>query len=251
MRKSFAVLALGAMLLAWGAAGETLEEVLAKNYEARGGLDKITAVKSARLTGKMTMGQGMEAPFLWQWKRPNKLRLEFTIQGMTGVQAYDGTTGWMLMPFMGKTEPEKMSQEDADNVKEQADFDGELVNWKEKGYKVELLGKEPVEGTDAWKLKVTKPNGDTTTVYLDAEYYLEIKSEGKRTIRGQEVEYESSVGDYKEVDGLMIPHSITSKAKGTPSGQTITIDKVELNVPIDDAVFAMPEVAKKDAPAPK
>ena len=247
MRKPLALLALGAALMSWGAAAQTLDEVLAKNYEARGGLDKILAVQSARLTGKMTMGQGMEAPFVMQWKRPDKLRLEFTLQGMTGVQAFDGKTGWMLMPFLGKTDPEKMSEEDVKNIQEQADFDGELVNWKDKGYEVELLGEEPVEGTEAYKVKVTKPNGDTSIFYLDAEYYLEIKSEGKRTVRGQEVEYEASMGDYKEVDGLMIPHSISSKAKGMPEGQTITIDKVELDVPIDDSIFAMPEVTKKDA----
>ncbi len=228
-------------LIAAPALAESLDDVLARNLEARGGKDAIKAVTSARITGTMTLGQGVEASFVWEWKRPNKIRTEFTVQGMTGIQAFDGTTGWMVMPFLGKTEPEEMPAEETETIKEQADFEGPLVDWKEKGHQVELLGKEPVEGTDAWKLKLTRANGDVTTIYLDGEYYLEIKEEGTRKVRGQELEFETSIGDYKEVDGLMLAHSITSKAKGMPMGQTITFQKIELDVPIDDARFAMPE----------
>lgn len=236
-----------AVLCAAAVQAQTLDEVLAKNYEARGGLERLTTVSTARITGSMTMGGGMEAPFVWQWKRPNKLRLEFTVQGMTGVQAYDGQVGWMVMPFLGSSDPEKMPEDQLADIKEQADFEGDLVNWKAKGHQVELVGKQPVEGTDAFKLKVIKNNGAEALVYLDAEYYLEIKGEGKRTLRGQELEFESSVGDYKEVGGLLIPHSMSSKVKGMPGGQTITFTKVELDVPIDDSLFAMPAVAGKDA----
>lgn len=243
------VLAVGAALWAGAASTQTLDEILAKNYQARGGLERITSVSSARITGTMSMGGGMEAPFVWQWKRPNKLRLEFTFQGMTGVQAYDGQTGWMVMPFMGSSEPEKMPEDQLADIREQADFDGELVNWKEKGHQVELVGKEKIEGTDAYKLKVTKKNGDVSYVFLDAEYFLEIRGEGKRTLRGQEVEFESSVGDYKEVGGLLIPHAMSSKAKGMPGGQTLTFSKVELDVPLEDSLFAMPAASKGAAPS--
>lgn len=232
-----------AVLLAAAAQTQTLDEVLAKNYEARGGLERIAALSSARITGTMTMGGGMEAPFIWQWKRPDKVRLEFTVQGMTGVQAYDGQTGWMIMPFLGSSNPEKMPEDQLADLKEQADFEGELVNWKAKGHQVELLGKEKVEGTEAFKLKVVKNNGTISYVYLDAEYYLEIKGEGRRTINGQEVEFESSIGDYKEVGGLMLPHVMSSKAKGAPFEQTITFSKVELDVLLDDSLFTMPAVA--------
>lgn len=238
------VLAVGAALWAGAVQAQSLDEILAKNYQARGGLERITSVTSARITGTMSMGGGMEAPFVWQWKRPNKLRLEFTFQGMTGVQAYDGQTGWMVMPFMGSSAPERMPDDQLAEIKDQADFDGELVNWKEKGHQVELVGKARVEGTDAYKLKVTKKNGDVSYVYLDAEYFLEIRGEGKRTLRGQELEFESSISDYKEVDGLLIPHAMSSKAKGMPGGQTLIFSKVELNVPLDDALFAMPATTK-------
>jgi len=114
---------------------------------------------------------------------------------------------------------------------------------------VDLIGKEPVEGSEAYKLKVTMKDGAIRYIYIDAEAYLEIKTEGKRKIRGSEVEGESSIGDYKEVAGMMMPHAVESGAKGSPQKQKLTIDKIEVNVPIDDTRFVMPEV-KKDEPAP-
>jgi hypothetical protein len=191
----------------------------------------------------MSMGGGMQAPFVFYWQRPNKIRTEFTVQGMTGIQAYDGETGWMLMPFTGKSEPEKMPDELVTSMQDEADFVGPLVDWKEKGHQVELLGKEPVEGTDAYKIKVTRASGNVSTIYLDAEYYLEIKSEGSREINGQKIDFESSTGDYKEVGGLMLPHSVSSQAKGAPGGQTMTFDTIELDVDIDPSLFVMPETA--------
>ncbi len=232
--------------LAWAAmaaAGEpmTLERVLARYYQARGGLERLHAVRTARIEGTMTMGQGMEAPFTWYWKRPDKLRVEFTIQGQTGIQAFDGETGWMYLPFMGKTEPEKLPDEMVKQLAAQADFEGPLVDWKEKGHTVELVGREKLEGTDAYKLRLVRGGGDVSYIYLDAEYYLEIKEEGRRTVRGQEIEYETVSGDYKEVGGLMIPHSIETAVRGMPQRQTVTFTRVELDVPIDDSLFAMPQ----------
>lgn len=248
LRRMLAVLFAG-VVLATPAAAQTLDEVLAKNFEARGGKDKLKAVQTVRATGRMGMGQGMEAPFVMEFRRPNKFRMEFTLQGMTAVTAYDGKTGWQVMPFMGKKDPEPMSEEDLKNVEDEGDWEGPLVDWKEKGHQVELIGKEKVEGTDAYKLKVTKKNGDVTMIYLDADAYLQIKEEGKRTIRGQEFEFETSMGDYKEVGGLVLPHSMESKAKGQPGGQVVTIDKIEIGADVPDTRFVMPEV-KKEEPKP-
>lgn len=166
--------------------------------------------------------------------------MEFTLQGMTGVTAFDGSTAWQVMPFMGKPDAEPLPSEQARMFEEQADFDGLLVGYKEKGHTVELVGKETVEGTDAYKLKVTMKNGETRYIFLDAEYFLEIRTEGSRTIRGSQVEFESSIGDYKEVNGLMFPHSVDSGAKGAPQRQKFTITKIELNPDLDDARFKMP-----------
>jgi len=191
----------------------------------------------------------MEAPFTMMNKRPQQTRLEFTVQGMTGIQAYDGKTAWNVMPFMGKKEPEAMSADETKMMEEQADFDGPLVDYKEKGHKVELAGKEQVEGADAYKLKLTLKNGDVRYVFLDAETYLDIKVEAKRTIRGTEIEGETLMGDYKEVDGMMVAHSMEMGAKGSPSEQKqkLTLEKVEFNVSLPESLFAMPVSAKADS----
>ncbi len=239
-----------AVALALPAAAQTVDEIIAKNIEARGGMQALKAANTMRMSGRMTVGPGLEAPFVLEQKRPNRMRLDITFQGMTGTQAYDGGSAWMVMPFMGKKDPEKVPDEEAQAFSEQADFDGILVDYKDKGHTVELLGKEPIEGSEAYKLKVTLKDGAIRYIYLDADAFLEIRTEGKRKIRGSEVEGESSIGDYKEVAGLMLPHAVESGAKGSPQKQKITIDQIEINVPIDDARFVMPEV-KPEEPAPK
>jgi outer membrane lipoprotein-sorting protein len=239
-----------AAALALPAAAQTVDEIIAKNIEARGGMQALKAANTMRMSGRMTVGPGLEAPFVLEQKRPSRMRLDITFQGMTGTQAYDGGSAWMVMPFMGKKDPEKVPDEEAQAFSEQADFDGILVDYKDKGHTVELMGKEPVEGSEAWKLKVTLKDGAIRYIYLDADAFLEIRTEGKRKIRGSEVEGESSIGDYKEVAGLMMPHAVESGAKGSPQKQKITIDQIEINVPIDDARFVMPEV-KPQEPAAK
>jgi outer membrane lipoprotein-sorting protein len=240
-RKILAGLALAA-LVAVPASAQTLDEILAKNLKAKGGLDKIKAVQTIRMTGTMTVGPGMEAPFVMAQKRPNMMRMEFTLQGMTGVQAFDGKTGWQLMPFSGRKDPEPLPEDALKQVEEQADFDGPLVDYKAKGHTVELVGKEKVDGSDAYKLKLTLKNGDVLYIFLDADQYLEVRSESKTKIRGTDVESESTIGDYKEVGGLMFPHALESGQKGAPQKMKMTIQKIELNVPLDDARFKMPVV---------
>lgn len=232
------------------AADLTVDEILAKNAEAKGGLDKLRALSSIRFTGKMTMGGGMEAPIVMTKKRPEMMRMDFTIQGMTGTQAYDGTGGWMLMPFMGKKEAEPLSADMLKEVKDMADFDGPFIDSAKKGYKVELLGKSEMEGTQAYKLKMTR-DGQETIVYIDADSFLDIKAEAKRKVQGQEVEGETTYGNYQEFGGLLFPMSIEMKAKGMPAGQTITLEKVELNPTLGDDTFKMPAKKAEAAPATK
>ena len=223
----------------------TADQVIAKNLEARGGAEKIAALKSAKVTGKMMMGPGMEAPFTMEWKRPDKVRMEFTIQGMAGIQAYDGTTAWMLMPFMGQTAPEKMPEQQAKDVIDQADFEGPLVGYRDKGHQVEYLGTEEIEGTPAHKLKMTKKNGDVEYHFLDAEASLEIMVKTSREMNGQPFEFQAGFGDYKEVGGLVMPHSIEITAAGAPASQVITMEKIELNPEIADDRFTMPAAEPK------
>jgi outer membrane lipoprotein-sorting protein len=221
---------------------QTADEIIAKNIQARGGADKLKSVQSIKSTATMAMGPGMEAPGLLIQKRGNLARLEFTIQGLTAVQAYDGKNAWQVMPFMGKKDPELMSADEAKEVEEMADFDGSLVDYKSKGHQVELLGKEKIEGTDAYKLKLTLKNGDVQTIYIDADSFLEIKEETKRMVRGSEQVVESSIGDYKEVNGIVFPFAVESGVKGSAEKQKLTFTKVEFNVPADDSIFKMPAV---------
>lgn len=242
------VFALSALALASLAPAQTVDDILAKNFEAKGGLAKIRAVQSMRVTGKMTIGPGMEAPAVIEQKRGDKVRLDITFQGMTLTpMVLNGSTGWKLMPIQGNPNPEALSPEEMKDAVEQADMDGFLVDYKAKGNTIEYLGKEKVEGTEAYKLKVTLKSGDIRTVYIDTDSNLEIKIEAKSTRRGAEIEGDTILGDYKDVEGLILAHSIDSGQKGAPGRQLITITKVEINPKLDDARFVMP--AKKEAPA--
>jgi outer membrane lipoprotein-sorting protein len=233
------VLMSGVALLALGAGAQTVDEVIAKNIAAHGGLEKMKAVESLRMAGRMTFG-AMEASAVMEVKRPASMRMEITLQGMTIVQAYDGKTGWQIVPFTGKLDPEPMSPDELKDAEENADMDGPLVDYKAKGHQVELLGKESVEGTPCYKLKVTRKNGNVTFFYLDVDTGLEIRSVSKRMIRGTETELDTSYGDYKEVGGLMLPHTVDQGAVGRPERQKIIIDKIEINPTIDNSRFAMP-----------
>jgi outer membrane lipoprotein-sorting protein len=231
-----------ALCIAVPAAAQTADEIVAKTIAAKGGVEKLKGIKSARMTGKMTLGPGIEAPIALEIKRPNMMRLDVTVQGIVGSQAYDGAKGWSLMPFAGSKVAMEMSAEELKMAEEQADIDGPLVDYKAKGHTIELLGKDKVEGADVYKLKVTLKNGTVRTLFIDAEHFLEIREEARRTIRGTEMDMETIYGDYKSVDGMMMAHSIDAGVKGMPQRQKITVEKIELNVPIDDARFKMPEV---------
>ena len=233
------------------AADLTVDEILAKNLDARGGAEKWKGVQSYRLTGKMGVGGGMEVPFTMTKKRPEMLRIDFSFQGMNGIQAYDGKTAWAVMPFLGKKDPEEMSGDQLKGVKEQSVFDDQMWDYKGKGNTVELLGKADIEGTPAYKLKLLTKEGTESTVYVDTETFLTVKVESKLKVQGQEVEGESSIGNYQEFDGVIFPTSIESKAKGAPGGQTFTIEKVEINPTVADDVFRMPAKKVEEKPAAK
>ncbi|MBI2682693.1 MAG: hypothetical protein HYX26_05665 [Acidobacteriales bacterium] len=251
LRKTLVALMFAALMVA-PVSAQTLDEVLAKYVKARGGADKLAAVKTMRITAKASGGGGPEIPIILEQKRPNKVRIEFTFQGLTASQVYDGKVGWSINPFGGKKDPELMGEDQLKGMQDQSDFDGWLVDPKSKGVTAELMGKEPVEGTDAYKIKLTLPSGTTQIVFLDADEFLEMKSESKRIVRGAEREEEGFSGDYKEVEGLTFPFSQEGGPKGAPpaSRQKLTIEKIELNVPIDDSRFVMPVVTTPPAAPP-
>lgn len=225
---------------------DELDDVLANYYEAIGGADAWQAVQSMRVTGSMGMGQGMEMPFTMTLKRPGKIRQEFTVQGMQGIMAGDGETYWMHMPFMGRTDPEPMPEDQIKSISRQADIEGPLINADEKGITLELVGKEDLEGTEVYHITVTREDGDVEHHFLDAEYYVPIQVKTKTEMQGQEVEMTMAFGDYKEINGLMMAHSIQIVG-GT--GGALTMNTIEVDPEVDDSIFTMPEVAEPEAEA--
>jgi hypothetical protein len=243
MRK--VVLALATLaLFAVPASAQTVDEIVAHYLKTIGGMEKIQAVKTLRRSGKFIGGGGFEAVLRQENKRGNSVREEFVLQGMTGINAYDGKTGWKVEPWSGKKDAESLGEEEMKSIIEDADFDGPLVNYRQKGNKVEFAGLDQYEGTDTFKLKVTVPNGDVYFYYLDTDYYVPIKIDTKRTIRGAEREYETALGDYKEVAGWYLPYSIESNTKGSQDRAKVVYDQIEANVAIDDKRFSMPVVPK-------
>lgn len=231
--------------LGWtaAAAAQTADELIAKNVEARGGLQKIQAIQSMRMTGTLSVGD-VTMPSVLEIKRPNQTRWEFRVSGQTAVQAYDGTVAWAVLPFAGKTEPERMSGEDVKDMQLQADMDGPLVDYRAKGHRVDAMGLEKIGERDAWRLALTLRNGDVRDVYLDLKTHLQVLTVTRRTVQGKQVEIQSELGDYREVGGVLLPHSFETRAQGAAQKETVRFEKIELNVPIDDSRFRMPVVKK-------
>src|SRR5438093_4899362 len=220
----------------------TLDELVAKNIEAKGGATTVKNLQTLRATGKLLVqvqGQ-IELGFVQTKKRPDEVRTEASLQGMTQIEAYDGKEGWKVPPFFGRKDPERMSADDVKALLEDAEMDGPLADWQAKGNTVEYLGTEDVDGTPAHKLKVTRKNGDVSFVYLDPDHFLEIRVLTQRTRHGAYEEVETDLGDYEKAGGVFVPTSIEVGGKGAPDKQRIIIDKVEANVPLDDTIFHFP-----------
>ena len=226
---------------------QTVDEVIAKNIQAEGGMARLESVQTLRTSGKMTIGS-FDVRFVQENKRPDKVREEAIIQGMSQVQAYDGATGWQVNPFEGRRDPELLSADDSKSLQVDADIDGPLVNYREKGHKAELVGHDSVEGTDCYKIKLTLKNGDVRYYYLDTDSLLPIKLETQTSIRGSIQENETYYGDYEEVNGIYYPFAYESGQKGSTDRVKFTVEKIEQNVPLDDSLFSVPVVKKSRAP---
>jgi hypothetical protein len=238
--------AFGATLSAQEAKQMTVDQLVAKNVEAKGGNEALHSLQTVKLTGRMLVNEGqLQFGFAQTKKRPDAVRNEYTVQGMTIVQAYDGKEGWKIMPLQGRKDPEKLSADDLKSLMEDAEVGGPLVDWKEKGSKVEYLGTEDVDGTQAYKLKVTRKNGDVNYVFLDPDAFLEIRVLSQRMEHGAQVETETDLSDYEKINGVYVPMSIESGRKGDPDKQKVIIDKGEGNTPVDDSTFAFPATASK------
>ena len=222
---------------------QTADDIIAKYLQRVGGLERIQSAHSLRRTGKFYGGGGFEAEVRYENKRPNLVREEFVLGGMTGVNAYDGKTGWKIEPWQGKKDAESLSEDEIKSIVEDSEFDDPLFNHQQKGNKVELIGTDQIEGTDVYKVKATlASNGDVRTYYMDADSYVPIKIEVKRTVRGADREFEVDLGDYKEVNGWYLPFSTAIGLKGSSSANKTQIawERIEVNVALDNQRFAKP-----------
>ena len=227
---------------------QTADEIIAKNVAARGGLEKLHAIKTLRVTGRFSHG-GFRATFVQENKRDDKVREEVILQGMAQVQAYDGHSAWQINPFGGRKDPELMSEDDAKSLILDADLEGPLVDYQRKGHTAEFVGRDPVEGTDCYKIKLTLNNGDVRYYYLDADSYLEIKIESQTKIRGAIRYRETLLGDYEQVDGIYFPFAIQRGEAGSEERTAYTVEKIEVNLPLDDSLFALPATKTAAKPA--
>lgn len=245
MRRSFQSVAfiLAACLVPVLTHAQTADDVVARNLKAKGGLEKLQATSSLTMSGTIS-AQGNEMRMQVWSKRPNLFRREVEVQGQKIVQASDGKTVWMTNPMMGSSVPQAVPPEQAKMMQADAEFDSVFVDYKRRGTTVELIGTEKLDGKDVYHLKVTPKGIDPQDYYLDASTGLEIKVARAVEQGGMKMRVETELSNYKEVDGMMVPFSSRQLLNGAPIAQ-VTIEKVEFNASIEDAMFKMP------APAPK
>lgn len=226
------------------------DELVAKNLAARGGADALAALKSVKFTGKLIFPGDFQLAYdetRAHEPQGDATRVNASIQGLTLVQAYDGANGWRINPFQGRRDAEKMTEDEARSMADQALIDGVLLSAKKQGAKVAYLGREDFDGTLGYKLKVSQPDGDEFVYLLDPDTFLEIKMTETRKLRGAQQVTEYELGDYEKVGGVYFPMSVDSWQQGQSNQrQRVIIAAAEANVPAPTSLFAQPA----DAPKP-
>lgn len=218
---------------------QTVDELIQNYSEAIGGADKLMEIKSIKYTGKFS-GDGTDIPITITLKRDGKTRMEMSYQGMSMIQACDGNIGWTVNPFNGNKEAERLPPEDVKSLEKRAELEGELINYREKGYKAEYLGMDDFEGTEVYKIRIKDKDGDMTYYYIDASNYLLLKDNSKRKIGEKEIKSITLYGNYQKTNGVMYPMSVEYIDGDNVRGQKLTFEKIETNVNVDDNIFKMP-----------
>lgn len=237
-------------LFALGAAAATpnlsVDQIVARNVAARGGLDAWHAVKTLTFTGELDVGgkKNTELPFVLKMKRPYKSRLEIRFEDKTALQIFDGAQGWKYRPFLGREEVEPFSPAETKEASSWAGLDGPLIDYQVKGTRVALEGSDMIEGSPAYKLKLTLKDGETRHLWVDAETFLERKIEGEpRRLDGKMHTVAIFFRDFRPENGLAVPHTFETVVDGVRQTRKMTIERVAVNTPLDDMQFAKPQLA--------
>ena len=224
----------------------TVDEIVGRYVATRGGLERIRSLQSLRMTGTLSPAPGEKGPFRLELKRPGRMRVEMILQGTTLTQATDGTTAWVIAPMLAGGSAVLLPPDEAQSLKDQADLEGPLVDWKAKGHRVELASREQRPGGEAYRLKVRLKSGDVRYIIIDAASSRQVAEEGERPTPRGLVTIETRLSDHRMVEGLLVPFVVEIGMKGSEGDeeQKIVFDKVELNVALDDDRFAAPPGAK-------
>jgi len=254
-------------------------QIVEKHVAARGGLQAWKTLQTFSVSGKMDAGAGdsalrsdriarlgvgasvkhapvgaaaaadkegaskqVQLPFTLERKRPRKSRLELQFAGKTAVQVFDGTSGWKVRPFLNRDDVEPFTAEELKSEVDDADMEGPLVDYAAKGTKVELAGVEPVDGHDAYKLKLTTKSGKVRHIWIDAHSFLDVKVQGTpRRFDGRMRDVWIYQRDFKTVGGLNIPHEYETAVDGAKQTHKMVFDSVKVNTSLDDARFTKPQ----------
>lgn len=230
--KSFLLSAILSIVAISFSFAQTADEVVAKYLQAKGGADKIKTLNTAIMTGEINQG-GTKIPITIYGVNSKAFRIEFTFNGLTGYQIITDTSGWNFNPFAGQSKAERMTADDIKSSQDQLDLQDDLLDYAAKGSSVEMLGKDDVEGTECYKLKLTLKSGKEKTLFIGTGDNLLIKSTEKITANGQELESSTFLSNYKPVGpGVLMPFSIMNNLQGQ-----IDITNIEVNKEIDAAKF--------------
>jgi len=213
-----------------------IDEIFSLHYKALG-MEKLLKVNTIVMTGTMIQQDAMPVKIVRM--RPSYYLMEFDIQDITAYQAYDGEIAWWTTPWTGNPKPQLMPEERLKDMRTRADFDGLLYNWKQKGHAIELLGRDTIDNS-LYKLKVTKKDGGTEYLFIDATTFLVQKRLYYRMIRGQEVAMENYFKDYRPVNGVMFAFTQDTHFGGQPYN-SLQLESIELDQPVDNQIFRRPD----------
>jgi hypothetical protein len=222
------------------AQSQSIDSILARVVVARGGLGVLHTVRSKRLTGRLTLDSATTATIVIEQRRPNMIREEITTSGQTLIRAFDGVAAWTRVPTGDDAGIHTLTGDDVANIAAEADFDGALIDGRVKGNRIELSGRDTVDGRATYKLKVTLRSGYVDYYDVDSATALAVRWVGTRTINGNSVVFESFYRDYFTVSGQQFIRVIDLGSPGSAARQQMVFDHIDINPPLDNARFTVP-----------